>query len=209
MADDNSTTTLPLSDPDPRKTFDDALAAASGRALLYEHQINDLEVALLFIPLQTLCSLSSQGKLTLDLSNSRAIENLLEEVFSGLQVRFLAPLVVPAPYLGAQLTQRRADKALKSTVPHTAHALDEDLAALHALHEHLPLVRDHVRDIRKVYDRGRDKVCIFPRRHCQVLMCVLNCDTSPRPTSSLPRSSGSTLPSPSASVPSSSLPTLP
>ena len=38
-------------------------------------------------PQRELTIYTQQGKLSLDLSNSRAIENLLHEVFTGIQVR--------------------------------------------------------------------------------------------------------------------------
>ncbi|EJF64124.1 hypothetical protein DICSQDRAFT_81142 [Dichomitus squalens LYAD-421 SS1] len=100
-----------------------ALESASKRASLYERQIKDLE-----------------SKLSLDLSNSRAIENLLQEVFTGLEH-----------------TRGRADFSLTHTVPHIADSLEEDLAVLVELEEQLPEVGHQIRDIRKVYDRGRDK----------------------------------------------------
>ncbi|KAL6298983.1 hypothetical protein BKA93DRAFT_743171 [Sparassis latifolia] len=111
---------LPIWEPG---SLDAALATVSRRALQYEHQIQDLE-----------------AKLTLDLSNFRAIENLLQEVFAGLQQ-----------------TQRRADIALSSTVPHISHSLDEDLMALHELDSQLPVILQQVRHIKRVYDHGRAK----------------------------------------------------
>ncbi|KAI0923955.1 hypothetical protein AcW1_006757 [Taiwanofungus camphoratus] len=104
-------------------SLDAALASASRRTLRYEHQMKDLE-----------------AKLAVDLSNSRAINNLLQEVLSGLHQN-----------------QRRADAALTSTVPHISQSLDEDLAILYELEEHLPQVGRQIRDIRQVYDHGRDK----------------------------------------------------
>lgn len=96
---------------------------ASRRTALYEHQIKDIE-----------------GMLTVDMSNSRAIHNLLQEVLSGIHQN-----------------QRRADIALASTVPYIQHSLDDDLSALVHLDAHLPRIGHQVRDIRHVYDRGRDK----------------------------------------------------
>jgi len=108
--------------------LDAGLASMSRRTLQYEQQIKDLE-----------------AKLTVDMSNSRAIHNLLQEVLSGIQQN-----------------QRRADHALDSTVPHIEHSLDEDLAALQELEEHLPQVGQQVLDIKHVYDRGRDKASSNP-----------------------------------------------
>ncbi|KAI0731315.1 hypothetical protein C8Q76DRAFT_613968 [Earliella scabrosa] len=100
-----------------------ALESASKRSSFYERQIKDLE-----------------GKLSLDLSNSRAIENLLHEVFTGIQQ-----------------TRDRTDFSLAHTVPHINDTLEEDLAVLVELEEQLPEIGSQIRDIRKVYDRGRDK----------------------------------------------------
>ncbi|KAI0820325.1 hypothetical protein BC628DRAFT_1330500, partial [Trametes gibbosa] len=79
-------------------------------------------------------------KLSLDLSNSRAIENLLQEVFTSVQH-----------------TGERAQFAAINTVPRVDHTLDEDLALLEELEEQLPEVGYQIRDIRKVYDSGRDR----------------------------------------------------
>ncbi|KAH9852024.1 hypothetical protein C2E23DRAFT_731724 [Lenzites betulinus] len=98
-----------------------ALESASRRASLQERQIKDLE-----------------SKLALDLSNSRAIENLLQEVFSSVQH-----------------TSDRAQFAALNTVPHVEHTLDEDLAVLEELEEQLPEIGAQICDIRKVYDGGR------------------------------------------------------
>ncbi|EKM49004.1 uncharacterized protein PHACADRAFT_179367 [Phanerochaete carnosa HHB-10118-sp] len=103
--------------------LDAALAAASQRALSYEMQIKDLE-----------------GKLAEDLSNSRAIDNLLREVVQGLQQ-----------------TQKRSSTALTSTVPYIDRTLQEDLETLHDLGNALPEIGMQVKHIRQVYDHGRDK----------------------------------------------------
>ncbi|KAI0725393.1 hypothetical protein C8Q72DRAFT_606528 [Fomitopsis betulina] len=100
-----------------------AFAAISRRTLRYEHQIKDLD-----------------GRLTVNMSNSRAIYNLLQEALSGLQQ-----------------SQRRADIAIGTTVPYIEHSLAGDLDALSYLDEHLPQVQQQVHDIRHVYDRGRAK----------------------------------------------------
>ncbi|KAI0788763.1 hypothetical protein C8Q75DRAFT_187847 [Abortiporus biennis] len=83
---------------------------------------------------------SLESKLAENLSNSRAIDNLLRDVVMSLQN-----------------TQRRTKTALSTTVPHIVHALTEDLTTLHELEEHLPEVGTQVKDIRNVYDRGREK----------------------------------------------------
>ncbi|KAM5534678.1 hypothetical protein V8D89_011690 [Ganoderma adspersum] len=100
-----------------------ALESASKRASRYERQIKDLET-----------------KLALDLSNSRAIQNLLQEAFTGIEH-----------------TNDRTRFSLDHTVPHTADSLEEDLAVLVELEEQLPEVDLQFRGIRKVYDHGRDK----------------------------------------------------
>ncbi|KAI0644214.1 hypothetical protein C8Q79DRAFT_974734 [Trametes meyenii] len=100
-----------------------ALESASRRASLQERQIKELE-----------------SKLALDLSNSRAIENLLQEVFTGIHQ-----------------TTERAHFASSNTVPHIDHSLQEDISLLADLEESLPDIGSQVRDIRNVYDRGRDK----------------------------------------------------
>ncbi|PSR90584.1 hypothetical protein PHLCEN_2v4877 [Hermanssonia centrifuga] len=107
----------------PMCGLDAALAAASKRAIQYEVQMKDLE-----------------AKLSEDLSNSRAIDNLLREVVQGLQQ-----------------TQRRSTAALTSTVPYITHALQDDLMALEELEVQIPEVGRQVRHICNVYDRGRDK----------------------------------------------------
>lgn len=103
--------------------LDAALAATSQRALSYEMQIKDLE-----------------GKLAEDLSNSRAIDNLLREVVQGLQQ-----------------TQRRSSNALTNTVPYIDRTLQDNLETLHDLGTALPEIGRQVQHIRQVYDHGRDK----------------------------------------------------
>lgn len=100
-----------------------ALESLSRRALRYERLIRDLET-----------------KMSLDLSNARAIDNLLSEVFAGLRQG-----------------KGRADIALRSTIPQITRSLQQDLSALEELEEHLPEVGRQVRDIRNVYDSGRNK----------------------------------------------------
>ncbi|KAI8974521.1 hypothetical protein BD414DRAFT_468037 [Trametes punicea] len=107
---------------EPRKLCA-ALESASSRASLHERQIKELE-----------------SKLAIDLSNSRAIENLLHDVFTGIRH-----------------TSERAEFASTNTVPHIENSLEEDLAILAELEEQLPEVGSQIRDIRKVYDRGREK----------------------------------------------------
>ncbi|KAI1793542.1 hypothetical protein LXA43DRAFT_220516 [Ganoderma leucocontextum] len=120
-----------------------ALESASKRASRYERQIKDLET-----------------KLALDLSNSRAIENLLQEAFTGIEVIPPSFSSTPRGSLTLVFSQHTRDRTLFSlshTVPHTADSLEEDLAVLVELEEQLPEVDHQLRGIRKVYDRGRDK----------------------------------------------------
>ena len=63
-----------------------------------------------------------------------------------------------------QQTRDRTDFSLAHTVPHINDTLEEDLAVLVELEEQLPEIGSQIRDIRKVYDRGRDKVRRFVRR---------------------------------------------
>ncbi|CCM01819.1 uncharacterized protein FIBRA_03887 [Fibroporia radiculosa] len=102
---------------------DTALASMARRASRYEHDIKELE-----------------AKLAVDMSNSRAIHNLLQEVLSEIQQN-----------------QRRADLALTTSVPHVEHSLDENLSMLEDLERTLPRVGQQVQDIRHVYDRGKAK----------------------------------------------------
>ncbi len=62
----------------------------------------------------------------------------------------------------SQQTRERTSFSLTHTVPHVHETLEEDFATLVELEEQLPEVGSQIRDIRKVYDRGRDKVrCRF------------------------------------------------
>lgn len=57
-----------------------------------------------------------------------------------------------------QRSGRRSDRALKSHVPRITTELDESLDALSELMETLPTIQSQVKDIRAVYDSGRQKV---------------------------------------------------
>ncbi|CAL1715064.1 unnamed protein product [Somion occarium] len=81
-----------------------------------------------------------ESTLAQDLSNARAIDTILSEVIQGLRS-----------------THRRSHNALTSTIPQTVHSLGDDLAALNELGDDLPNVGRQTRDIRNIYDRGRDK----------------------------------------------------
>lgn len=50
---------------------------------------------------------------------------------------------------------------MTNTVPHVRDTLEDDLAVLLELEEQLPEVGSQIRDIRKVYDHGREKVSSF------------------------------------------------
>jgi len=103
--------------------LDAAFESASRRAQQYEVQMREVETML-----------------ANDLSNSRAIDNLLREVVTGLQN-----------------TQRRSKTALSVTVPHIVHSLRKDSSILQGLDHDLPQVGLQVNDIRGVYDRGKEK----------------------------------------------------
>ena len=55
--------------------------------------------------------------------------------------------------------QQKADSALESTLPHIEQSLSEDINSLEFLDEHLPRIEEELVSIRRVYDRGQDKVC--------------------------------------------------
>lgn len=127
-----------------------------------------------------------QHKLAEDLSNSRAIHNLLTNVVHDLHVSPLSLffnshnllfclIAIKSKKLStllflftfwsrlpsstpSQSTQRRSKAALNESVPHIVRSLSEDMDALKELGDQLPHVGQQLTDIAHVYDRGRLKV---------------------------------------------------
>lgn len=52
---------------------------------------------------------------------------------------------------------------MQTHVPYIHHELDESLAVLDDLERRLPLIRDQVAQVRRVYDSGRTKVGRYVR----------------------------------------------
>ncbi|KAF8159457.1 hypothetical protein B0H34DRAFT_703583 [Crassisporium funariophilum] len=103
--------------------IESALKNASKKNTEYEHKMKDLE-----------------ARLTEGLSNFRAIDDQLQEVFTGLQ-----------------RDAKRAERAVNYQVPQIRNELDDSMDALTELSETLPTIQSQVLDIRMVYDSGRDK----------------------------------------------------
>jgi hypothetical protein len=98
-----------------------------------------------------------------NLSNFRAVESLLQESFTNLQVR--PSTTVSSQKLNQtrmQRTARQTDRALNVHVPYIDDELDKSADDLLRLSEALPNVQTQISDIRHVYDSGREKVCPFP-----------------------------------------------
>jgi len=100
-----------------------AAQAAVEWGLQHEYQIKELE-----------------AKLANDLSNSRAIHNLLDEALGSLDGH-----------------KQRLDRALSTHIPHIYRELKESMENLVDLQDRLPQIRAQVRTIREVYDSGRTK----------------------------------------------------
>ncbi|KAF8967622.1 hypothetical protein BDZ97DRAFT_1802426 [Flammula alnicola] len=103
--------------------IESALKTAYQKNLGKEHLLKDLE-----------------SKLSDDLSNFRAIDSLLQDVFSGLQ-----------------RDHQRAERALQRQIPEIKLQLEDSMDALTDLAESLPTTQAQVSDIRDVYDSGREK----------------------------------------------------
>ncbi|EIN05994.1 hypothetical protein PUNSTDRAFT_54307 [Punctularia strigosozonata HHB-11173 SS5] len=103
--------------------FETLCERASMRASQYESQIKELE-----------------SKLSEELGNFRALDQLLRDTKATLQV-----------------TTTRTDHALQIHAPYIQATLDDALDALTELSERLPIIRDQVHQIRMVYDAGRRK----------------------------------------------------
>ncbi|VDC00986.1 unnamed protein product [Peniophora sp. CBMAI 1063] len=82
-----------------------------------------------------------EDKLSEDLSNCRAIDGLLREAFVAIK----------------RSSERAKNGALQTHVPYIHRELDESLAVLDDLERRLPLIRDQVAQVRRVYDSGRVK----------------------------------------------------
>jgi len=81
-----------------------------------------------------------EAKLANDLSNSRAIHNLLVEALASLEGNC-----------------QRVNRALSHHIRHINNELKESMENLVDLQDRLPQVRAQVRTIREVYDAGRGK----------------------------------------------------
>ncbi|KDR80723.1 hypothetical protein GALMADRAFT_241142 [Galerina marginata CBS 339.88] len=85
-----------------------------------------------------------ESRLTEDLSNFRAIDSLISDVYSGLQ-----------------RNSQRADASLNHQVPQIKKELEISMDTLNDLAENLPSTNTQVSDIRHVYDSGRFKAEIL------------------------------------------------
>ncbi|KAH9479368.1 hypothetical protein JR316_0007958 [Psilocybe cubensis] len=81
-----------------------------------------------------------ESRLIEDLSNFRAVDNLINEVYTDLQ-----------------RTQLRAQTSLTQQVPQIKKELENAMDTLTDLGETLPIIDAEVSDIREVYDSGRVK----------------------------------------------------
>ncbi|KIM44719.1 hypothetical protein M413DRAFT_360359 [Hebeloma cylindrosporum] len=75
-----------------------------------------------------------------DLSNFKAIDSLLQDVYTTLQ-----------------RNHKRAERALKLQVPQTKSMLEDSMDTLSELAETLPTTQTQISDIRGAYDSGRAK----------------------------------------------------
>jgi len=81
-----------------------------------------------------------ESQLSQSLSNFRAIDSLFKEVSTGIK-----------------RNSKRADRALHSQIPAIETSLEESVDTLSDLAETLPTIQTQVKDIRAVYDSGREK----------------------------------------------------
>ncbi|KAJ3841445.1 hypothetical protein EV361DRAFT_1023527 [Lentinula raphanica] len=81
-----------------------------------------------------------ESQLSQNLSNFRAIDSLFKEASTGIKRNY-----------------KRADRALHSQIPAIEKSLEESSNTLTDLAHTLPKIRSQVRDIRVVYDTGREK----------------------------------------------------
>lgn len=110
-------------------------------------------------------SLCLQSRLSRNLSNFRAIDGLLSEAFSGLQVR--TPLLPLSPMLtpSEQRNAKRADRAMNHQVPNIHSDLQESKEVLEDLSETLPIIQTQVHEINNMYESGRRKVRFVDSRY--------------------------------------------
>lgn len=111
-----------------------------------------------------------QSRLSENMSNFRAIDSLLQEAFTGLQV-YCSQFFVSHWFSSfvQQRNSKRADRALQTQVPHINAELEESMESLTQLSQTLPKIQSQVVDIRLVHDSGREKVCLSWRRDVFVL----------------------------------------
>ncbi|KAJ4475086.1 hypothetical protein J3R30DRAFT_3777727 [Lentinula aciculospora] len=81
-----------------------------------------------------------ESQLSQNLSNFRAIDSLFKEASTGIK-----------------RNSKRADRALHSQIPAIESSLEESVDTLSELAQTLPKIRTQVKDIRIVYDSGREK----------------------------------------------------
>ncbi|KAJ3784846.1 hypothetical protein GGU10DRAFT_16208 [Lentinula aff. detonsa] len=81
-----------------------------------------------------------ESQLSQSLSNFRAIDSLFKEASTGIKRNY-----------------KRAERALHSQIPAIETSLDESSNTLSELAQTLPKIRTQAKDIRVVYDSGREK----------------------------------------------------
>ncbi|KAJ3734943.1 hypothetical protein DFJ43DRAFT_1059744 [Lentinula guzmanii] len=81
-----------------------------------------------------------ESQLSQSLSNFRAIDSLFKEASTGIKRNY-----------------KRAERALHSQIPAIETSLDESYNTLSELAQTLPKIRTQAKDIRVVYDSGREK----------------------------------------------------
>ncbi|KAJ3999967.1 hypothetical protein F5050DRAFT_754171 [Lentinula boryana] len=119
-----------------------ALKKMSKQAAQYEFQMKELE-----------------SQLSQSLSNFRAIDSLFKEASTGIKVSRCFTLLFVDLYLSYSLQRnhKRAERALHSQIPAIETSLDESSNTLSELTQTLPKIRTQAKDIRVVYDSGREK----------------------------------------------------
>ena len=180
------------------KTFEDTAKASAEWGMQHEVQIKALEVRisqftisfyLLWVIFGAHCDVlhahlyiyatytswsNLQAKLANDLSNSRAIHNLIVEALVNLEVRTICYLPLTPVSSGlppsfykffleklttikhAQSNTQRVDRALTRHIPHIHSELQSSLSHLLALESRFPVLRTQVNAVRSAYDKGRE-----------------------------------------------------